>query len=134
MVTLLGVVLGLIGGYWLGVLRARSERRDEKRDEAFAEIYKALSLFYRSLMAWTGDPSHPPITEPDTSIRDYCLKCYSEFLGAYYSHSIWLGKEADDLINEFARAGDELLNELVRDMDEEGRLPDGASAVLPTGA
>ena len=76
MVTLLGALIGLVRGSWLGVLRAPSERRDK----TLVEVYKTLSLFYRSPIAWTGDPIRPPITEPETSPRDYCLKRYSDFL------------------------------------------------------
>ena len=49
LLALVGGAVGLIGGYVFGVLRTLSERRNERRDAALAEIFKEMSLFYRYL-------------------------------------------------------------------------------------
>jgi hypothetical protein len=57
-------VVGAVVGYTLGVLRALSESRNERRDAALADIYKELALFYRYLGSWTGDDSDPKNPPP----------------------------------------------------------------------
>jgi hypothetical protein len=51
-----GGVFGLLGGYVCGVLRTLNERRDA----ALAEIFKEMSLFYRSIVSGTDDPNADP--------------------------------------------------------------------------
>ena len=53
LIALVGVVVGGLGGYVLGVLRTLNERRDV----ALTEIFKEMSLFYRSLVTWTMTPT-----------------------------------------------------------------------------
>ena len=57
LIALVGVVVGGLGGYVLGVLRTLNERRNERRDVALTEIFKEMSLFYRSLVTWTMTPT-----------------------------------------------------------------------------
>jgi hypothetical protein len=57
-------VVGAVVGYTLGVLRALSESRNERRDAALAEIYKELSLFHRYLGSWTAHPNPDPKNPP----------------------------------------------------------------------
>jgi hypothetical protein len=64
LLALLGTVFGLAGGYVFGIAQSRSERRDN----ALAEIFKEMMLFYRGVVSWTGEhETEGPITEPGLS-------------------------------------------------------------------
>lgn len=65
--ALLGTGVGTLGGYVFGVAQSRNERRDN----ALAEIFKEMMLFYRGVVAWTApNQTTGPITEPGTTWRD----------------------------------------------------------------
>jgi hypothetical protein len=130
---LLLALAGAVGGYVFGVLRTLSERRNERRDAALAEIFKEMSLFYRYLVSWTDDASPDP-NEPSAesessgiSAHDHVNEQYQKFSYAFYDNAIWLGKDTYDLIQEFSGASRDILNELNSMRARAGvwRLPDG---------
>jgi len=82
-IVLVSGVVGLLGGgyvgYMFGVLRTLSERRNERRDAALAEIFKGMSLFYRALASWTDGPNPDPNKrhpESDISVRYHANRRY----------------------------------------------------------
>ena len=110
-------MLGLGGGYAFGVLRTLSERRNERRDEAIAEIYKELSLFYRYLVSWTADydpdPEKPTAASAGVPAREHVKDQYEKFVYTFHDvNSIWLGKRTYNLIQGFSAASRDLLNDL----------------------
>jgi len=121
-VALLGAGVGIVGGYFVGVAQSRNERRDN----ALAEISKEMMLFYRSVVAWTGPKqTYGPLTAPNTSWRDYCRRQYEAFLNAFYGNGIWLSEDTSEMIQEVAEASRVFLN----GVDPHGRLmSDGTSA------
>ena len=87
-----------------------------------------MSLFYRSIVSWTAAPtSGGPVTEPNTPWQEYSRRQYEVFLNAFYGNAIWLGSGTYDLLQGFADAGKDILNEF-RHMNSGGRLPDGSRA------
>jgi hypothetical protein len=124
--ALLASIVSVVGGYYLGVVRSRNERRDN----AIADIYKALMRFYRSLISWseypTGGPRQPPGAAPTTWL-DHCMGLLDEFAEAHYGNSIWIGRATDELITDFAVKGWKVLTRFAH-MDDRGRLPDGTNA------
>ena len=132
LIGLSGGVLGLLGGYVFGVLRTLSERRNERRDAALAEIFKEMSLFYRYLGSWIEDidpdPEKPTSASSDIPARKHVNDQYQKFTYTFYDvNAIWLGEDTYALIQEFSVASRDFLNEL-EDMGEGAgvwRLPDG---------
>lgn len=119
---LMGVVIGLVGGYVFGVAQARAERRDS----ALAEIFKEMMLFYRSVVAWTSEhDTTGPIVDPESTWKEFCRKQYEVFLDAFYGNAIWLGSNTEGMIEEFAHAGKDLLNHINNDGR---RMKNGESA------
>ena len=109
---------------------ALNERRNERRDAALAEIFKEMSLFYRSLVAWTDDPNqnpNKPNPESGIPVREHANSRYKEFTRTFYSNAIWLGKDTYDLIEDFVKVSRIVLNE-INPMRADGSLPDGANA------
>jgi hypothetical protein len=132
--ALVGGVVGLVGGYSLGVLRALNERRNERRDAALAEIFKEMSLFYRYLGSWIEDsdpdPDEPSAASSGTPAREHVREQYEKFTYTFHDvNAIWLGKETFDLIQGFSRASRDFLNELesMRKRNGVWRLPDGTN-------
>ena len=72
LVGLLTAVVGVVGGCFFGLAQSRNERRDN----ALAEISKEMMLFYRGVVAWTApNETNVPLTaEPGTTWRDYCRR------------------------------------------------------------
>jgi hypothetical protein len=128
LVGILVAVVGTVGGYLVGVAQSRNERRDN----ALAEIYKEMTLFYGKLISWTDDPLPP---DPDRAskessgvpVKDHVGEQYKKFTRTFYSNAIWLGKETYDSIEEFVQASRVFLNELNRMTGGVGRLPDGTN-------
>ena len=134
LIGLSGGVLGLLGGYVFGVLRTLSERRNERRDVALAEIFKEMSLFYRYLGSWiedaNPDPDKPSAASGDIPVKDHVNDQYQKFTFTFYDvNAIWLGKDTYDLIQEFSGASRDFLNELESMRESAGawRLPDGTN-------
>jgi hypothetical protein len=134
LIGLSGGVLGLLGGYVFGVLRTLSERRNERRDVALAEIFKEMSLFYRYLGSWieadNPDPDKPSAASGDIPVKDHVNDQYQKFTYTFYDvNAIWLGKDTYDLIQEFSGASRDFLNELesLRESAGAWRLPDGTN-------
>ena len=101
LVALLTGGLGLAGGYVFGLAQSRTEGRDN----ALADIYGSMSLFYREMIAWSSLPSEKPYTtpgEPSREWRDSCAGLGKRFMDTYYGNSIWLGRETDAMVNKFA--------------------------------
>ena len=124
-------VLGLLGGYVFGVLRTLSERRNERRDAALAEIFKEMDLFHRYLGSWADDPTRGP-NEPSAAskasgipARKHVSDQYNRFVLAFHGNAIWLGKDTYELIQEFSTEGMDLLNGLSSTMAGSTHLPDG---------
>jgi hypothetical protein len=103
-----GGVFGLLGGYVFGVLRTLNERRNERRDAALAEIFKEMSLFYRSLISWTDapnpDPNEPSPESSGIPVRDHVNKQYQKFARTFFDNAIWLGEGTYDLIQGYVEA------------------------------
>ncbi len=120
--ALLGAGVGTFGGYLVGLAQSRNERRDN----ALAEISKEMMLFYRGVVTWTSpDETSGPLTEPGTSWHDHCMRQYAAFIDALYANEIWLGKATHEKIQEVAEAGRVFLN----GVDTRGRvMQDGTSA------
>lgn len=120
--AVLGAGVGTVGGYVFGV----SQSRNERRDNALAEIFKEMMLFYRGVVAWTApNQTTGPITEPGTTWRDHCRRQYEVFISAYQGNAIWLGKDTQEMIQEVAQAGMDFLN----GVDTHGRgMSDGTRA------
>ncbi len=124
--TLLGGIggahVGVFGGYYLGIGKSRNERRDE----AIAEIFKEMSLFYRGMIHWTNYPTSTswPITSPDTTWEQHCRKRFEIFSDTFYGNGIWLGESTYERIQGFAQSALDFLNEL-NQMNGEGKLLDG---------
>jgi hypothetical protein len=78
-VTLVG---GLVGGYYIGVVRSRNERRDA----AIAEIFKEMMLFYSGIQGWIDDPrpNGSPDVEPELTWEEYCWKSFEIFMNVFY--------------------------------------------------
>jgi hypothetical protein len=134
LIAIVSGAVGLLGGgyvgYAFGVLRTLGERRNERRDNALAEIFKEMSLFYRGLVAWTDDPDpnpNKPSMVSDVSVREYANGRYREFTRTFYGNAIWLGKDTQDLIEGFVKASRIVLNE-VNLMRADGSLPAGKNA------
>jgi hypothetical protein len=129
LIALIGILVagvGTVGGYLVGVAQSRNERRDN----ALAEIFKEMSLFYRGLVAWTDDPDPNPNKSslvPDVSVREYANSRYQESTQTFYGNAIWLGKDTQDLIENFVQASRIGLNEL-NPMRADGSLPSGKNA------
>jgi hypothetical protein len=129
LIALVGILVagvGTVGGYLVGVAQSRNERRDN----ALAEIYKEMTLFYGRLLSWTDDPLPPDPDKPSAEssgvpVKDHVGEQYKKFTRTFYSNAIWLGKGTYDLIEEFVQASRVLLNELNRVRGGVGRLPDG---------
>lgn len=121
--------VGILGGYVFGVLRTLNERRNERRDAALAEIFKEMSLFYRSLISWTDapNPEKPSPLSSDVPVRDHVNEQYQKFARTFFDNAIWLGEDTYDLIQEYVEASRVILNELNR-MRADGRLPDGTDS------
>jgi hypothetical protein len=121
-----GGVFGLLGGYMFGVLRTLNERRDA----ALAEIFKEMSLIYRSLVSWTDDPNADPNKPtPESSgipVKTHVNDQFGKFARTFFDNAIWLGEDTYDLIKELVDAGRAILNEL-NSMRADGRLPDGTN-------
>ena len=127
-----GGVVGILGGYVFGVLRALNERRNERRDAALAEIFKEMSLFYRYLVSWTDDidpdPSKPTAESSGIPARKHVREQYNKFTYTFHDvNAIWLGKDTHDLIQGFSVASRDFLNELEHIRPSAGgwRLRDG---------
>lgn len=120
--TVIGAVIGVVGGYFFGVARSRNERRDN----ALAEVSKEMMLFYRGVVSWTApNETRGPFTDPDAGWQDSCRGQYEKFIDALYGNEIWLGKATKDMIQEFAEAGRIFLN----GVDKRGRfMQDDTSA------
>jgi hypothetical protein len=126
LIALMGVGVGSLGGYVLGVLRTLNERRNERRDDALAEIFKEMSLFYRGIVAWSHSPTPDSISaEWDIPLHEYVNKQYQKFVRTFYSNAIWLGKDTYNLLETFVQACRNVLNEFNSDMRADGRLADG---------
>jgi hypothetical protein len=124
---ILGVGVGTVGGYLVGVAQSRNERRDN----ALAEIFKEMSLFYRYLGSWieadNPDPDKPIAASGDIRVKDHVNDQYQKFTYTFYDvNAIWLGKDTYDLIQEFSGASKDFLNELESMKESAGawRLPD----------
>jgi hypothetical protein len=113
---LLAAVISVVGGYLAGVRTSRNERRND----ALAEIFKEMALFYRYLVSWT-DTANPDPAQPtaeavaessDIPARKHVNDQYRKFVLAFYGNAIWLDKTTYDLIQEFSLASRDLLNEL----------------------
>jgi hypothetical protein len=134
LIALGGGLLGLAGGYVFGVLRTLSESRNERRDNAIADIYKELSLFHRYLASWTGDydpdPKEPTAASEGVPAREHVKGQYEKFVHTFHDvNAIWVGKDTYDLIQGFSAASRDLLNDLT-DMTKRGGvwlLPDGTN-------
>jgi hypothetical protein len=127
LVGILGVGVGTVGGYLVGVAQSRNERRDN----ALAEIFKEMSLFYRYLGSWieadNPDPDKPIAASGDIRVKDHVNDQYQKFTYTFYDvNAIWLGKDTYDLIQEFSGASKDFLNELESMKESAGawRLPD----------
>jgi len=123
-------VIGLLGGYFFGVLRTLNERRNERRDAALAEIFKEMSLFYRYLVSWTDDPDPVP-NEPSAlssgiPVRTHVNEQYQKFTRTFFDNAIWLGQDTYNLIQAFVETSRVFLNEL-NSIRADGRLLDGTS-------
>jgi hypothetical protein len=131
LIALLSGVVGILGGYISGVLRTLNEHRNERRDAALAEIFKEMSLFYRSLVSWTNapnpDPNEPSPVSGGIPVRTHVNRQYDELLRTFYGNSIWLGKDTFDLIEGFVNASSVILNKLNRMKADDGWLPDGTN-------
>jgi hypothetical protein len=126
LVGILVVGVGAVGGYLVGVAQSRNERRDN----ALAEIYKEMTLFYGRLISWTDDPLPPDPDQPsrmslDVPVKDHVGEQFTKFTQTFYINAIWLGKDTSDLIEEFVQASRVFLNELNLMRGRVGRLPDG---------
>jgi hypothetical protein len=129
LIALIGIlvaIVGTVGGYLVGVAQSRNERRDN----ALAEIYKEMTLFYGNLISWTDDPIPPYPDQPSrassgVAVKDHVGDQYTKFTRTFYSNAIWLGKDTYDLIEEFVQASRVFLNELNLMRGRVGRLPDG---------
>jgi hypothetical protein len=135
LLALVGGAVGLIGGYVFGVLRTLSERRNERRDAALAEIFKEMSLFHRYLGSWiediNPDPKETSAASESSGIpaRKHVREQYEKFTYTFHDvNAIWLGKDTYDLIQEFSVASRDFLNEFESMTERAGawRLPDGA--------
>ena len=109
LIALLGGVVGLVGGYMFGVLRALNERRNERRDAALAKIFKEMSLFYRYLVSWTDDanpdPNEPTAASSGIPAQKHVNDQYQKFTHTFYDvNAIWLDKNTYDLIQGFSVA------------------------------
>ena len=84
--ALLASVISIVGGYYLGVVRSLNERREN----AIADIFKEMMLFYRGILGWIADPrpNGSPDVEPETTWKDYCWKRYAVFLDALHGYEI----------------------------------------------
>jgi hypothetical protein len=128
LVGILGGAVGTVGGYLVGVAQSRNERRDN----ALADIYKELALFHRYLTSWTADPNPDP-NEPTRASGDipawkHVNDQYQKFTYTFHDvNAIWLGKDTYDLIQGFSLASRDLLNDLthLRKRDGVWLLPDG---------
>jgi hypothetical protein len=133
LIALVGILVagvGTVGGYLVGVAQSRNERRDN----ALAEIFKEMSLFYRFLGSWTDghnpDPKRPTAASSDIPAREHVNDQYQKFTYTFHDvNAIWLGKDTYDLIQEFSVASRDFLNELESMRDSAGvwRLPDGTN-------
>ena len=132
LVGILVVGVGTVGGYLLGVAQSRNERRDN----ALAEIFKEISLFYRYLGLWiediNPDPKETSAASESSGIpaREHVDEQYQKFTYTFYDvNAIWLGKDTYDLIQEFSEASRDFLNELESMRERAGvwRLPDGTN-------
>ena len=129
-----GGVFGLLGGYVFGVLRTLTESRNERRDNALADIYKELSLFHRYLASWTAgydpDPDKPTAASAGIPARKHVKDQYEKFVHAFHDvNAIWLGKDTYNLIQGFSLASRDLLKDLtdMRERDGVWLLPDGTN-------
>jgi len=131
LIALVGILVagvGTVGGYLFGVAQSRNERRDN----ALAEIYKEMTLFYGRLISWTDDPIPPNPDQPSRAssgvpVTDHVGEQYNKFTRTFYSNAIWLGMDTYDLIEEVIQASRLLLNELNDTKRRVGRLPDGTN-------
>jgi len=105
--ALLVSMISLVGGYYLGVVRSRNERREE----AIAAIFKEMIVFYRGIVGWiqTPNPNGSPDVEPDTTLADYCWKRLRTFMDVFVGYEIWLDEDTHKLIHEFEHAGLEVM-------------------------
>ena len=132
LIALVGILVGTVGGYLVGVAQSRNERRDA----ALAEIFKEMSLFYRYLGSWiediNPDPKETSAASESSGIpaRKHVNEQYQKFTYTFYDvNAIWLGKDTYDLIQEFSVASRDFLNELesMRKINGVWRLPDGTN-------
>jgi hypothetical protein len=131
LIALVGILVagvGTVGGYLVGVAQSRNERRDN----ALADIYKEMTLFYGRLISWTDDaippfPDQPSRMSSGVPVKDHVGEQFTKFTQTFYSNAIWLGKDTYDLIEEFVQASRVFLNELNLMRDRVGRLPDGTN-------
>jgi hypothetical protein len=130
LIALVGILVagvGTVGGYLVGVAQSRNERRDN----ALAEIYKEMTLFYRYLVSWTDTvdpaPNKPTAESSGIPAQKHVNDQYKKFVLVFYGNAIWLGKDTYDLIQEFSAASRDILNELydIRRTAGVWRLPDG---------
>lgn len=120
-VSLLGAILALIVGYFLGIQRARYERRDERRDIAIAEIYGAMWANYRDFILWARGDSPEKYERVSNSMED--------FLTCYYSRSIWLGEDTREIVEGYAQTAKDFYNGVQNQMGRSGTLADGTKAI-----
>jgi hypothetical protein len=124
---LMGILVGVVGGYLFGIAQSRNERRDN----ALADIYGALSLYYRCLIGWSSlphlKPNVPP-GEPEQEWGECCLHLSDAFNDAYFRNSIWLGEETDGMIERFAVDAQGVFERFTL-MDKNGYIfPEGVAA------
>jgi hypothetical protein len=129
LVGILGVGVGTVGGYLVGMAQSRNERRDN----ALADIYKELALFHRYLASWTAnydpDPKETSMASGDIPARKHVKDQYEKLTYTFHDvNAIWVGKDTYDMIQGFSSASRDLLNDLT-DMQRDGAwlLPDGTN-------
>lgn len=120
-------MISVVGGYLAGFRTSRNERRND----ALAEIFKEMALFYRYLVSWTDtaapDPDEPTAESSGIPARKHVNDQFKKFVLAFYGNAIWIDNATYDLIQEFSLASRDLLNELesMRKIAGVWRLPDG---------
>src|SRR5215210_3903993 len=117
-------ILSAILAYILGVQRARYERRDERRDNAIADIFGALLKFHRMCIAASLTAEFRP---PDW--RDLLSQSYENFLDCYYTRSIWLGHDTRNLIEAYATESKDVYVEIYNEINHADVLADGTKAI-----
>lgn len=111
--------VGALLGYILGVRRTRTERREERRENAIADVFGASRRHYRLCIRWAN-------IGRDCKTRESVYANFYDFVDCFYERSIWLDKDTRELTQKYAKAATTFQEKLER-MSPEGFLAGGTT-------